>query len=181
MSVGVGESTSLSMEKKSPTKARKKSKVAGSKKKTFNAADSTSEEPPIPESDGGKFPPEQLIALEKQKGKVTTLWQWGKPKRVEVSDVPTGKDTGPPSNWNGVSFCKQCNAQCLCPLSTPLKLCCDIETHVSLNNVGEYVVFPAETVHRGFFSAVIKIVVQVQLFADTAIVHNCRGLTVQQH
>jgi hypothetical protein len=83
---------------------------------------------------------------------------------VRVSDIPTGKDTGPPPNKNSVSFCKQCNVQCLCPSSTPCKLCCDIETHVSLNNVGEYVVFPAETVHRGFFSAVKKIVVQAQLF-----------------
>jgi hypothetical protein len=119
LSVGVGESTSLSMKRKSPTKARTKSKVAVSKKKTSNAAASTSEEPPSPESDGRKFPPELLVALEKQKGKVTTLWQRGKPKRVVVSDVPTGKDTGPPPNENGVSFCKQCNAQCLCPLSTP--------------------------------------------------------------
>jgi hypothetical protein len=30
--------------------------------------------------------------------------------------------------------------------------------------MGEYVVFPAETVHQGFFSAVNKIVVQAQLF-----------------
>ncbi len=55
--VGVGESTSLSMKGKSPMKARTKSKVAGSKKKTSNAADSTSEEPPIPESGGRKCPP----------------------------------------------------------------------------------------------------------------------------
>jgi hypothetical protein len=53
--------------------------------------------------------------------------------------------------------------KCLRPLSAPHNLCCDRETHVSLNNVGEYVVFPAETVHGGFFSAVNKIVVQVQL------------------
>ncbi len=68
-SVGVGESTSLNMKRKSPTSARTKSKVAGSKKKTSNAATSTSDEPPSPESDGRKFPPEQLVALEKQKGK----------------------------------------------------------------------------------------------------------------
>jgi hypothetical protein len=96
LSVGVGESTSLNMKRKSPTMARTKSKVAGSKKKTSNAAASTSEEPPSLESDGRKCPPEQLVALKKQKGKVTTLWQRGKPKRVVVSDVPTGKDTGPP-------------------------------------------------------------------------------------
>ncbi len=137
----------VSMKRKSPTKARTKSKVAGSKKKTSNAAASTSEEPPNPESYERKCPPEKLVALEKQKGKVTTLWQWGKPKRVVVSDVPTGKDTGPPPNENSVSFHKQCNMQCLCPLSTPRNLCCDIEIHVSLKNVGEYVVFPAETVH----------------------------------
>jgi hypothetical protein len=164
LSVGVGQSPSLSMKRKSLTKAKTKSKVAGSKKKTSNATASTSEEPSSPESDGRKCLPEQMVALEKQKGKVITLWQWRKPKRVVVSDVPTGKDTGPPPNKNGVSFRKQCNVQCLCPLSTPCKLCCDIETHVSLNNVGEYVVFPAETVHQGFFSAVKKIVVQAQLF-----------------
>ncbi len=49
-------------------------------------------------------------------------------------------------------------------MSAPRKLCCDIKTHVSLNNVGEYVVFPAETVYQDFFSAVNKIVVQAQLF-----------------
>ncbi len=49
-------------------------------------------------------------------------------------------------------------------MSIPRNQCCERETHVSLNNVGEYVVFPAETVHRGFFSAVNKIIVQVQLF-----------------
>jgi hypothetical protein len=54
--------------------------------------------------------------------------------------------------------------QCICPLSAPRKPCCDRETHVSLNNIGEYVVSPAETIHQGFFSAVNKIVVQAQLF-----------------
>ena len=114
-SVGVCESTSLNMKRKSPTMARTKYKVAGSKKKTSNAATSTSEEPPSPESDGRKCPPEQLVALVKQKEKVTLLWQRGKPKRVVVSDVPSGKDTGQQPNKNGVSFCKQCNVQCLCP------------------------------------------------------------------
>jgi hypothetical protein len=163
LSVGVGESTSLNMQRKSPTMARTKSKVARSKKKT-KAATSTSEEPPIPESVGRKHPPEQLVALDQQKGTVTTLWQRGKPKRVVVTDVPTGKDTRPPPNKNGVSFRKQCGAQCIHPSSAPHKPCCDRETHVSLNNVGEHDVFPAETLHRGFFSAVNKIVVQVQLF-----------------
>ncbi len=64
-----------------------------------------------------------------------------------VADVPTGKGTGPPPNENGVYFRKQCAAQCICPSSAPRKPCCDRETHVSLNNVGEYVVFPAETVN----------------------------------
>jgi hypothetical protein len=164
LSVGVGESTSLNMQRKSPTLTRTKSKVAGSKKKTSKAATSTSEEPPVPESVGRKHPPEQLVALEQQKGTVTTLWQRGKPKRVIVTNVPTGKDTGPPPNKNGISFCKQCGAQCIHPSSTPRKPCCDRETHVSLNIVGEYVVFPPETIYRGFFSAVNKIVVQVQLF-----------------
>jgi hypothetical protein len=66
-SVGVGESTSLNMQRKSPMMARTKSKVAGSKKKTSKAAPSTSEEPPIPESVGRKHSPEQLVALEQQK------------------------------------------------------------------------------------------------------------------
>jgi hypothetical protein len=66
-SVGVGESTSLNMQRKSPTTARTKSKVAGSEKKTSKAATSTSEEPPIPESVERKHPPEQLVALEQQK------------------------------------------------------------------------------------------------------------------
>ncbi len=152
LSVHVGESTSLNMQRKHPTMARTKSKVAGSRKKTSSkAATSTSEEPPIPESVGRKHPPEQLVALKQQKGTVTTLWQRGKPKRVVVADVPTGKGTGPPHNKNGVFFRKQCGAQCIRPSSAPCKPCCDRETHVSLNNVGEYVVFPAETVHQGFF------------------------------
>jgi hypothetical protein len=110
-SVGVGESTSLNMHRKSPTTARMKSKVAGSKKKTSKAAISTSEEPPSPESGRRKCPPEQLVGLEKQKGKVTTLWQRVKPKRVVVSDVPTGKATGPPPNEIGVPFQKQRGVQ----------------------------------------------------------------------
>jgi hypothetical protein len=150
LSVGAGESTSLTMQRKSPMTERTKSKIAGSKKKTSKAATSTSEEPPSPESVGRKHPPEQLVALEQQKGTVITLWQRGKPKRVVVTDVPTGKDTGPPPNKNGISFCKQCDVQCIRPSSAPRKPCCDRETHVSLNNVGEYVVFPAETVHQRF-------------------------------
>ncbi len=104
--VGVSKSTSLYMQRKSARMARMKSKVAGSKKKSSKVATSTSEEPPSPEADGRKCPPEELVALEKHKGKVITLWQRGKPKRVVVSDVPTGKDTSPPPNKNGVSFCK---------------------------------------------------------------------------
>ncbi len=130
--------------------ARTKSKAAGSKKKTSKAAPSTSEEPPIPESVGRKHPTEQLVVVEQQKGTVTTLWQRRKSKRVVVTDVPTGKDTGPPPNKNGISFRKQCGAQCICPLSAPHNPCCDRETHVSINNVSEYVVFPAETIHQGF-------------------------------
>jgi hypothetical protein len=42
--------------------------------------------------------------------------------------------------------------------------CCLIEMHKALNKYGEYVVFPAEKVHRGFFSAENKIVVTAQLF-----------------
>jgi hypothetical protein len=66
---GEGFEVILSVKRKSPTKARTKSKVAGSKKKTFNAAAFTSEEPTSPESDGRKCPPEQLVALEKQRGR----------------------------------------------------------------------------------------------------------------
>jgi hypothetical protein len=122
---GVSESTSLNMQRKSTRMARIKSKVAGSKKKSSRAATSTSEQLPSPEAGGRKRPPEELVELEKLKGKVSTLWQRGKPKRVVVVDVPTGKDTGPPLNKNGVSFHKQCNLQCLCPSSAPHNLCCD--------------------------------------------------------
>jgi hypothetical protein len=163
-SVGVSEITSLNLRKKSPRMARTASKVAGSKKKSSKAALSTSEEPPSPEAAARKRPPEELVELEKAKGKVTTLWQRGKSKRVVVVDVPTGKDTGPPPNKNGVSFCKQYDVKCLHSLSAPRNLCCEREIHVSLNKVGEYVVFPAETIHRGFFSAVNKIIGQAQLF-----------------
>jgi hypothetical protein len=169
LSVGVGKSTSLNMQRKSPMMARTKSKVAGSKKRTSKAATSTSEEPLSPEPVGRKPPPEQLVALEQQKGTVTTLWQRGQPKRVVITDVPIGKDTGPLPNKNGVFFRKQCGAQCICPLSAPRKPCCDRETHVSLNNIGEYVVFHAETIHQGFFSAVNKIIVQAQLFCGYSI------------
>jgi hypothetical protein len=171
-SIGVGESTSLNMQRKRPKTARTKSKVAGSKKRTSKAATSTSEEPPIPESIGRKHPPEQSVALEQQKGTVTTLWQRGKPKRVVIADVPTGKGTRPTPNENGVSFRKQCSAQCIRPSSAPCKPCCERETHVSLNNVGEYVVFPAETIHQGFFSAVNRSLYKRNLFVDTAIVQN---------
>jgi hypothetical protein len=67
LSVGVGESTSHKMQRKSSMMARTKSKVAGSMKKTSKAATSTAEEPPSPESVGRKHPPEQLVALEQQK------------------------------------------------------------------------------------------------------------------
>jgi hypothetical protein len=73
LSVGVGASTSLNMQRKSTMTAMTRSKVGGSKKKTSKAATSASEEPPSPESGGRKCPPEQLVALEKQKGKITSL------------------------------------------------------------------------------------------------------------
>jgi hypothetical protein len=129
LSVGASEGTSLNMQRKSPRMARTTSKVAGSKKKSSKAATSTSEKPPSPEAGERKCSPGELVALEKRKGKVTTLWQRGKPKRVVVSDVPTGKDTGPPPNKNGTSFCNQCDVQCLCPLSATCNLCCE-EKHM---------------------------------------------------
>ncbi len=89
--------------------------------------------------------------MEKPKQKVTTLWSRGKLKRVVVVDPPKGKITGPPSNENGVSICKQCNENCMSSLSTPCNLCCERETHVSLNNVGEYVVFPVKNCPSRFF------------------------------
>jgi hypothetical protein len=103
------------MQRKSQRTARTKSKVAESKKKSSKAATSTSGEPPSPEAGGRKCPPEELVELEKLKGKVTILWQRGKPKRVVIVDIPTGKDTSLPPNMNGISFHKQCNVQCLCP------------------------------------------------------------------
>jgi hypothetical protein len=128
-----------------------KSKIARSKKKSSKAATSISEEPPSPEDGARKCSPEELGEEEEPKQKVTTLWSRGKAKRVVVVDLPKGKDTGPPSNENGVSFCKQCNINCISSSATSCNLCCERETHVSLNNVGEYVVFPAKTVQRGFF------------------------------
>jgi hypothetical protein len=74
-SVDVSESTSLNMQRKSTRMARTKSKVVGSKKKSSKAVTSTSEQPPSPEAGGIKHPPEELVVLEKQKRKVTTLWQ----------------------------------------------------------------------------------------------------------
>ncbi len=103
-SVDVSESTSLNMQRKSTRMARSKFKVAGSKKNSSKAATSTSEQPPSPEAGRRKHPSEELVALKKLKGKVTTLWQRGKPNRVVISDVPTGKDTNPPLNKNGISF-----------------------------------------------------------------------------
>ena len=49
-------------------------------------------------------------------------------------------------------------------LSIPRKKCCERETHVSLNKVSEYVVFPTKTANWGFFSTVNKIIVIAQLF-----------------
>ena len=122
-----------------------KSKIAGSKKKSSPTATSTSEEPPSPEDGTRKCPPEELIKEPKQK--VTTFWSMGKAKIVVVVDLPKDKDTGPPSNKNDVSFCKQCDKNCISSLSTPCKMCCERETHVSLNKDGEYVAFPAKSVH----------------------------------
>jgi hypothetical protein len=144
--------------------ATMKSKIAGSKKKSSKAATSTSEKPPSPEDGAKKCPPEELVEVEKPKRKVTTLWSRGKLKRVVVADLPKGKNAGPPSNENGVSFCKQCNKNCISSLSTSCNLCCERETHVSLNNIGEYVVFLAKNFPLRFFSAVNKIVVTAQLF-----------------
>jgi hypothetical protein len=106
LSVAVNESTSLNLQKKKPRLATIKSKIAGSKKKSSKAATSTSEEPPSPEDGPRKCLTEELVDLEKPKGKVTTLLSRGKLKRVFVVDDPTGKDTSPPSNENGISFCK---------------------------------------------------------------------------
>jgi hypothetical protein len=141
-----------------------KSKIAGSKKKSSKAATSTSEEPSSPEDGTRKCPPEELVEVEKPKQKVTTLWSSGKANRVIIVDLPKVKDIDLPSNENGVSFCKQCNENCISSSSTPRNLCCERETHVSKNNVGEYVVFHAKTVHPGFFSAVNKIDVTAHFF-----------------
>jgi hypothetical protein len=53
------------------------SKIAGSKKKSSKAATSTSEEHPSSEDGARQCPPEELVEVEKPKGKVTTLWQKG--------------------------------------------------------------------------------------------------------
>jgi hypothetical protein len=177
--VAVNETTSLYLQEKSQRMATMKSKIAGSKKKSSNAATSTSEEPPNPEDGARKHPPEELVEVEKPIQKVTTFWRRGNIKRVIVVDLPKGKDTGPPSNENGISFHKQCKKNCISSSSTPHNPCCERETHMSLNNVGEYVVFSAKTVHRDFFSAV-RLLLPCNFFGDTAIVPNCLGSIVQQ-
>jgi hypothetical protein len=102
--------------------------------------------------------------MKEPRKKITTCWSREKAKRVVIVDLPTGKDTGPPSNENGISFCSQCNEKGISSLSMPCKKCCETETHVALNKVGEHVVFSAKIVHQGFYSAVNKIIVIVQLF-----------------
>ena len=62
-SIGVSESTSLNLVMKSPRMARTKSKVAGSKKKSFLAATCTSEKLPSPEAGARKHLPEELVEL----------------------------------------------------------------------------------------------------------------------
>ncbi len=66
-SVGVSETTSLNLQRKSPRMARTTSKVTGSKKNSSKAATLTLEEPPSPEAGGRKRPPEDLVELEKPK------------------------------------------------------------------------------------------------------------------
>ncbi len=172
--VAINETTSPKP-KRNQRSATVTSKVAWSKKKSSAAATNTPEEPPIPEDGARKCPPEKLI--EELKQKITTLWSRGKAKRVVVVDLPKGKDTGPPSNENGASFCSQCNEDYISSSSTPRKKCCERETHVSLNKVGEYVVFHAKTVHPGFFSVVNKNIVTLQLFCSLL---NCLGWIIQK-
>jgi hypothetical protein len=74
-SVAANETTSLYLQKKSPRMATTRSKIAGYKKKSSKAATSTSEEPPSPEAGARKRPSEELVEVDKPKGKVTTLWQ----------------------------------------------------------------------------------------------------------
>ncbi len=61
-----------------------------------------------------------------------------------VVDLPKGKDNSPPSNEDSISFCSQCNEKYISSLSMPCKKCCETETHVFVNKVGEYVIFPPE-------------------------------------
>jgi hypothetical protein len=120
--------------------------------------------PPSPEDSARKCPPEDLIEEDKQKQKATPFWSRGKPNKVVVVNLPKGKDTGPPSNKSGISFCSQCNGKCISLLFMLRKKCCETKRHVSLYKVGEYVVFPAKIIHCGFFSAVNKIIDTAQLF-----------------
>ncbi len=144
MSVAANETTILNLQKKSQRTATMKSKIAGSKKKFSTAATSTSDKPPSPEDVARKCLLEVLVEVKKPKQKVATLWPREKAKRLVIVDLPKCKDTNPPSNENGISFYKQCNENCITSSSTPHNLCCERETHVSLNNVGEYVLFPAD-------------------------------------
>jgi hypothetical protein len=153
--VALNETISPNQPKKNLRRATVTSNVARTKNKSSTSATTTSEDTknkspvalhPSPE-DARKCPPDESIEVDKQKQKVTTLWSRGKPKKVVVVNLPKGKDNGPPSNENDVSFCSQCNDMYNSSLSTPRKKCCETETHVSLNKVGEYVLILAKTVH----------------------------------
>jgi len=62
---------------------------------------------------------------------------------------------------NGISFRNECHRECF---SSSTKNCCSKIKHVPLNNIGDYVRFHADTLHRGFFMASNDILVTAQLF-----------------
>jgi hypothetical protein len=129
--VAVNETTSPNLPNKNQRRETVKSKVARSKKKSSTAATTTSEEPPSPEDGARKHPPEELVEVEKSKQKINTLLSRGKLKKVVVVNLPKGQDTGPPSNENGISFCKQCDENCISSSSTPRKVLSKRNTCVS--------------------------------------------------
>ena len=76
-----------------------------------------------------------------------------------TTQAPVGIKTA--AEKNGISFRDECHRECF-PSST--KKCCRKIKDVPLNNIGDYVLFPADTLHRGFFMASDDVLVTAQLF-----------------
>jgi hypothetical protein len=62
---------------------------------------------------------------------------------------------------NGITFRNECHRECF---SSSTKECCHKIKDVPLNNIGDYVIFRADTLHRGYFMASDDTLVTAQLF-----------------